>query len=63
MYYIFTRILNTSITASILVLAVMFVRFCLKRMPKKFICVLLAIAAPTLDSYTCIYSRIPELDL
>ena len=63
MYYIFTRILNTSITASILVLAVMFVRFCLKRMPRKFICVLWGFVALRLICPISISSSLSALNL
>lgn len=45
MYEIFTGILNMSLTAGIIILAVMLLRIVLKGVPKKFICILWAFVA------------------
>ena len=45
MYAIFTKLLNMSLTASILVLIVILLRFVLKKAPKKYICILWALVA------------------
>lgn len=45
MYVGFTKLLNMSVTAGILVLAVVLLRLCLKKAPKKYICVLWALVA------------------
>lgn len=45
MYEVFTKLLNMSLTASILVLFVILVRFVLKKAPKKYICILWALVA------------------
>ena len=45
MYEVFTKLLNMSLTASILVLIVIILRFALKRAPKKYICILWALVA------------------
>ena len=45
MYHFFTKLLNMSLTAGILALAVMVLRLCLRKVPKKFICILWALVA------------------
>ncbi len=45
MYEIFAKLLNMSLTASIMVLAIIFLRFVLKKAPKKYVCVLWALVA------------------
>lgn len=45
MYDVFTKLLNMSLTAGILALAVMLIRLLLKRVPKKYICILWALVA------------------
>lgn len=45
MYDVFTKLLNMSLTAGILALAVMSIRLLLKRVPKKYICILWALVA------------------
>jgi len=45
MYEVFTKLLNMSLTASILVLLVIILRLVLKRAPKKYVCILWALVA------------------
>lgn len=45
MYEVFTKLLNMSLTASILVLLVIILRIALKKAPKKYICILWALVA------------------
>lgn len=45
MYEVFTKLLNMSLMASILVLIIIVLRFALERAPKKFICILWALVA------------------
>lgn len=45
MYEVFTKLLNMSLTASILVLFVILLRFVLKKAPRKYICILWAMVA------------------
>lgn len=45
MYEVFTRLLNMSFTASVLVLFIIILRFLFKKVPKKYICVLWALVA------------------
>lgn len=45
MYDIFTRLLNMSLTASVMILAIIIFRFCLKKIPRKYICVLWGLVA------------------
>lgn len=45
MYEVFTKLLNMSLTAGILVLIVIILRLVLKRAPKKYICILWALVA------------------
>ena len=45
MYEIFTKLLNMSLMASILVLIIIVLRFALKKAPKKYICILWALVA------------------
>lgn len=45
MYEVFTKLLNMSLTASILVLVVIILRFALKKAPKKYLCILWALVA------------------
>jgi len=45
MYEVFTKLLNMSLTASILVLAIIVLRFVLRKAPKKYICILWALVA------------------
>ena len=45
MYDFFETVLNMSITAGILALAVIVLRFFMKRVPKKFVCILWALVA------------------
>ena len=48
MYGIFTKMLNMSLSAGILVIAVIFLRIILRKVPKKYICVLWALVAISL---------------
>ena len=48
MYEIFTKMLNMSLSAGILVIAVVFLRIFLRNVPKKYICVLWALVAISL---------------
>ena len=48
MYGIFTKMLNMSLSAGILVIAVIFLRLILRKIPKKYICVLWALVAISL---------------
>lgn len=48
MYGIFTKMLNMSLSAGILVIAVIFLRIILRKIPKKYICVLWALVAISL---------------
>lgn len=48
MYEIFTKMLNMSLSAGILVIAVIFLRLILRKIPKKYICVLWALVAISL---------------
>lgn len=45
MYEVFTKLLNMSLTASILVLIIIVLRFALRKTPKKYICILWALVA------------------
>lgn len=45
MYEVFTKLLNMSLTASILVLVIMILRVALRKAPKKYICILWALVA------------------
>ena len=45
MYEVFTKLLNMSLMASILVLIIIVLRFALKKAPKKYICILWALVA------------------
>lgn len=45
MYDAFTKLLNMSLTASVMILAIIVFRFCLKRIPRKYICVLWGLVA------------------
>lgn len=45
MYEVFTKLLNMSLTASILVLVIIILRFILKKAPKKYICILWVLVA------------------
>lgn len=45
MYEVFAKLLNMSLTASILVLIVIILRFAIKRAPRKYICILWALVA------------------
>ncbi|MCI5620592.1 MAG: M56 family metallopeptidase [Lachnospiraceae bacterium] len=45
MYAVFVKLLNMSIAAGILALAIMLLRLCLKKAPKKYICILWAFVA------------------
>ena len=44
-YAVFTKLLNMSIAAGILALAIIVLRFCLQKAPKKYICILWALVA------------------
>lgn len=45
MYEVFTKLLNMSLTASILVFLIILLRFILKKAPRKYICILWALVA------------------
>ena len=42
---IFTKLLEISIQASFFILAVILIRFCFRRLPKRYVCVLWALVA------------------
>ena len=63
MYGIFTKMLNMSLSAGILVIAVIFLRIILRKIPKKYICVLWALVAISLVCPANIPSQLSVFNL